>query len=59
MIARPPVGVHAAAAAGEEILASEVVFDAILSRGIYTVGSGREILPTNLITAERLRLVTR
>ena len=42
-------------AAPGEILASEAVFDAILSRGICTVGSGREILPTNMITAERLR----
>ena len=37
----------AAAAPTSEILALEAVFDAILSRGICTVGSGREILPTN------------
>lgn len=47
--------IAAAAAAPSEILALEAVFDAILSRGICTVGSGREILPTNMITAERLR----
>ena len=51
--------IAAAAAAPSEILALEAVFDAIFSRGICTVGSGREILPTNLNELERLRGVLR